>query len=73
MPDNKYGLASSKVATEHHEAHHKDAPLHPTQCKFCNSAHLTLSPSMQDYHCDDCGEWQSTIPQGYSTGRATDY
>ena len=47
--DNKYGLGSNKVATEHHETHHKTAAIHPTNCKFCNSPNLTLSPSLHDH------------------------
>lgn len=72
--DNKYGLGSTKVAKVHHDAHHKDAPaLHPTNCKFCGSSELTLSPTMQDHLCNACGEWQNDVPQGYSTGRSSDY
>ncbi len=71
--DNKYGLGSSKVATEHHETHHKTAPIHPVRCKFCNGGNLTISPTMHDHRCNDCGEWQNDVPQGYSTGRAADY
>jgi hypothetical protein len=73
MPDNKYGLGSSKVAKEHHDAHHKTVSSLPTQCKFCGSANLTLSPTMHDHRCNDCGEWQNDIPQGYSTGRSSHY
>jgi hypothetical protein len=73
MPDNKYGLGSSKVATEKHEANDHTPAIHPTNCKFCNSSNLTLSPTMHDHMCNDCGEWQSDVPQGYSTGRAADY
>ncbi len=71
--DNKYGLGSSKVATEHHETHHKTPESHATHCKFCGSTHLAVSPTMHDHRCGDCGEWQSDIPQGYSTGRSSDY
>lgn len=71
--DNKYGLGSSKVATEHHETHHKSPDIHPTACKFCGSNSLVLSPTMHDHHCSHCGEWQNDIPQGYSTGRSSDY
>jgi hypothetical protein len=73
MPDNKYGLGSSKVAKEHHDAHHKVVSTLPTQCKFCGSVNLTLSPTMHDHLCNDCGEWQQDIPQGYSTGRSSHY
>lgn len=71
--DNKYGLGSTKVATEHHETHHKTPPLHATRCKFCGAQHLELSPTMHDHRCVDCGEWQNDIPAGYSTGRNSDY
>lgn len=71
--DNKYGLGSTKVATEHHETHHKTPDLHATQCKFCGSGNLVLSPTMHDHRCADCGEWQLDVPQGYSTGRSSDY
>ena len=73
MPDNKYGLGSTKVATEHHETHHKTEPLHPTHCKNCKGTNLILSQTMHDHRCNDCGEWQNDVPQGYSTGRAADY
>ncbi|HYN54830.1 MAG TPA: hypothetical protein VES38_09005 [Methylotenera sp.] len=71
--DNKYGLGSAKVATEHHETHHKAEVLHAINCKFCGSASLVLSPSMHDHCCTDCGKWQNDILQGYSTGRSSDY
>ncbi len=71
--DNKYGLGGARVATGHHAAHHKAAVLHPINCKFCGSAHLVLSPTMHDHRCADCGELQSDIPQGYSTGRSSDF
>ncbi|MGB4812580.1 MAG: hypothetical protein WBP13_08900 [Methylophilaceae bacterium] len=71
--DNKYGLGSTKVATEHHETHHKTALLHDAHCKFCGSNNLALSPTMHDHHCNDCGKWQLDVPLGYSTGRINDY
>lgn len=71
--DNKYGLGSTKVATEHHDLHHKSDSITATTCKFCNSSHLVFSPSMHDHRCEDCGEWQQDVPQGYSTGRSSDY
>lgn len=71
--DNKYGLGSTKVATEHHEQHHKTDTVEPAHCKFCNSTHLLLSPTMHDHRCNDCGEWQLDVPAGYSTGRSSDY
>jgi hypothetical protein len=71
--DNKYGLGSTKVATEQHETHHKTPEIHATQCKFCGSSDIVLSPTMQDHLCNACGEWQNDVPQGYSTGRSSDY
>lgn len=71
--DNKYGLGSAKVATEHHMSHHKAHAAHAATCKFCGSEHLVLSPSMHDHSCADCGKWQNDIPQGYSSGRSSDY
>ncbi len=71
--DNKYGLGSTKVATEHHEAHHK-APVETAKhCKFCGSADLVLSPTMHDHRCAQCGELQNDVPQGYSSGRSSDF
>ena len=71
--DNKYGLGSAKVATEHHMSHHKVHGSHAAYCKFCGSERLVLSPSMHDHSCADCGKWQNDIPQGYSSGRSSDY
>jgi len=71
--DNKYGLGGAKVATEHHDSHHKTVAQHPLHCKFCGSAHLVLSPTMHDHSCADCGKLQNDVPQGYSTGRSSDY
>jgi hypothetical protein len=71
--DNKYGLGSTKVATEHHELHHHSDAESRIICKFCQSENVTLSPTMHDHKCSDCGEWQLDIPQGYSTGRSSDY
>jgi hypothetical protein len=71
--DNKYGLGSTKVATEHHETHHKTPEIHEPKCKFCGSSDIVLSPSMHDHLCNACGEWQNDVPQGYSTGRSSDY
>ncbi len=71
--DNKYELGSTKVATEHHETHHKIATIHTSHCKFCDGTHLALNPTMHDHCCADCGEWQNDVPQGYSTGRSSDY
>ncbi|EUJ11731.1 hypothetical protein Meth11DRAFT_2577 [Methylophilaceae bacterium 11] len=71
--DNKYGLGSTKVATEQHTLHHKSESSTQAVCKFCNSTHLVFSPTMHDHRCDDCGEWQQDVPQGYSTGRSSDY
>jgi len=71
--DNKYGLGSTKVATEHHSLHHKSESSAQAVCKFCNSTQLVFSPTMHDHRCDNCGEWQQDVPQGYSTGRSSDY
>ena len=71
--DNKYGLGSTKVATEHHESHEKKVASHATHCKFCLKTNLVFSPTMHDHRCADCDEWQNDIPQGYSTGRSSDY
>ena len=40
---------------------------------YTSSANLVLSPTMHDHRCTDCGEWQTDIPQGYSTGRSSDF
>ena len=53
--DNKYGLGSAKVATEHHETHHKAAVSHETNCKFCGSASVVLSHTMHDNRYQECG------------------
>lgn len=72
--DNKYGLGGTRVATEHRQTHHKTLPVHhQIHCLYCGSAQLVLSPTMQDHCCSDCGEWQNDIPQGYSTGRSSEY
>ncbi len=71
--DNKYGLRGTKVATEHHEAHHKAPALQAENCKHCGGAKLALCLTMHDHRCADCGEWQGDIPLGYSTGRMNDY
>ena len=71
--DNKYGLGSSKVATEHHETHRKSPAVQAVHCKFCGSTDLVLSPTMQDHRCAQCGELQNDIPQGYSSGRSSDF
>ena len=44
--DNKYGLGSAKVATEHHMSHHKVHAGHAAYCKFCGSEDLVLSPAV---------------------------
>ncbi|MSP86404.1 MAG: hypothetical protein EXR38_06795 [Methylotenera sp.] len=71
--DNKYGLGGAKVATGHHETHHKTLKQHVGKCKFCAGEHLVLSPTMHDHRCADCDEWQNDVPQGYSTGRSDNY
>lgn len=70
--DNKYGLGGAKVATAHHETkHHATVPL--TTCINCGSEQLALCPTMNDHYCKECGEYQSDLPVGYSTGRSADY
>lgn len=71
--DNKYGLGSTKVATEHHETHHKSPVVHTKYCKSCGGSELVLSQTLHDHRCVECGELQNDIPQGYSTGRSSDY
>jgi hypothetical protein len=71
--DNKYGLGGAKVATGHHETHHKTPNQQAKTCKFCGGENLVLSPTMHDHRCADCDEWQNDIPQSYSTGRSNDY
>lgn len=71
--DNKYGLGSTKVATEHHETHHKTPVSHAENCKFCGASSLVLCLTMHDHRCTECGEWQLDVPQGYSTGRISHY
>lgn len=70
--DNKYALGSTKVATEHHETVHKSS--HPAQtCKFCDVAELVFCPTMQDYKCSHCDEWQMNAGKSYALGRSSDY
>ncbi|OYY50698.1 MAG: hypothetical protein B7X95_09330 [Methylophilaceae bacterium 17-44-8] len=71
--DNKYGLGSTKVATEHQAIQEKSDTADQVVCKFCKSTRLVLSPTMHDHRCDACGEWQQDVPQGYSSGRSSDY
>lgn len=70
--DNKYGLGSTKVATHHHETHHK-SPEPELTCKYCGGHHLMMSQSLHDHRCADCGKWQEDVEMSYSTGRASDY
>jgi len=70
--DNKYGLGSTKVATEHHETVAKSSPK-SLACKYCGSYELVLSQTMHDHRCANCGEWQSDVDPGYSTGRSSLY
>lgn len=71
--DNKYGLGSVKVATEHHEQHHKPSHYQKHICKYCQHESLVLSQTMHDHRCTACGNWQHDVPAGYSTGRSSDY
>lgn len=70
--DNKYALGSTKVATEHHEANHK-ANQSEAQCKFCEAKQLVFCPTMQDYKCSHCDEWQLNAEKSYAMGRSSDY
>jgi hypothetical protein len=70
--DNKYGLGSAKVATAHHETKHPATPT-PATCIDCGSGQLILCPTMNDHYCKDCGQYQSDLPAGYSTGRSSNY
>jgi hypothetical protein len=70
--DNKYGLGSARVATAHHETHHK-AEGEQLICRFCYSIELMLCPTLNDHYCKECGAYQSDIPPGYSTGHSHDY
>ncbi len=75
--DNKYGLGSRRLATEHHQHTHKHqlkpAAHHALTCWQCQSSQLRLCPTMQDHQCIDCGEWQQDMPAGYAIGRPADY
>ncbi len=71
--DNKYGLGGAKVATGHHEVHHKTPKNNAEKCKFCGCEQLVLCLTMHDHRCAECDEWQNDIPQGYSTGRSNDF
>lgn len=72
--DNKYGLGSRKVATEHHHQHtQRQEPHLPLICKFCQSTQLRLCPTMDDHQCGTCGEWQLDVPLGYAVGRSSEY
>jgi len=71
--DNKYGLGGAKVATAHHETKHDASSLLAIACHNCGSTQLTLCPTMNDHYCKDCGQYQSDVPIGYSTGRSADY
>ena len=75
--DNKYGLGSRRLATEHHHHSHRQVARqvshHPLLCRICKSSNLRLCPSMQDHQCNDCGEWQMDMPAGYAIGRNSDY
>lgn len=71
--DNKYGLGSAKVATAHHEAKVRSSAMSVLACRFCSGVNLLLCPTMNDHYCKDCGEYQSDVPAGYSTGHSADY
>lgn len=75
--DNKYGLGSKRLATEHHQHHQRpetqSASHHALRCRFCQSTQLRLCPTMQDHQCDACGEWQLDTPVNYAVGRSSEY
>ncbi len=71
--DNKYGLGSSKVATAHHELHHKPKAISSSVCRYCNSENLIPCPTLNDHYCKECGEYQGDMPVGYSSGHSADY
>jgi hypothetical protein len=71
MMDNKYGLGSAKVSHVAHERHESHSPH--MVCRFCGGIHLILCPTLDDHFCKDCGQYQSDVPAGYSTGRSADY
>ena len=65
--DNKYGLGSSKVATEIHKKNKNN------ECKFCGHKSLRYCPTMEDHQCKACNRWQNDLPENYATGRSSDY
>lgn len=71
--DNKYGLASSRVAHEHHDAVLKASQKSTLACSACGYDKLTLCQTMHDHKCDRCGEWQNDVNMSYATGRSADY
>lgn len=75
--DNKYGLGSKRLASEHQQQHHRhdtqSASYHPLHCRFCQSPRLRLCPTLQDHQCDECGEWQQDTPANYAIGRSSEY
>lgn len=71
--DNKYGLGSSRVATEHHEAVLKSSSKSILTCRYCGHDRLVLCQTMNDHRCEKCGEWQNDVPMDYSTGHQSDY
>jgi hypothetical protein len=71
--DNKYGLGGAKVATAHHQTCHKQDSTQALACRFCHSVTLMLCPTLDDHYCKECGQYQSDVPLGYSTGHSADY
>jgi hypothetical protein len=71
--NNKYGLGSAKVAHVHHDAKQGASASPAATCHKCGGNRLILCPTMNDHFCKDCGEYQSDVPAGYSTGRSADY
>lgn len=71
--DNKYGLGSSKVAHVRHDAKHPTSGTAEHTCRHCGNSPLVLCTTMDDHFCPACGQYQSDLPAGYSTGRSADY
>ena len=71
--DNKYGLGSSRVAHEHHDAVNKHSHAPTASCKHCGHSALTLCNTMHDHRCNQCGAWQNDVAASYSVGRFSNY
>lgn len=71
--DNKYGLGSSRVAKEHHDAVVRAAHKPALTCSACGYDQLSFCQTMQDHKCDQCGAWQNDVSPTYALGRSADY